>query len=93
VCAGTRLSRAPAVSVDAVDAVGAGDSFDAGFVAAVLRGLDLPAALTVAAACGSLSTRAHGGTAAQPTWDEARAATAVPRSTAISRQHRRLEHP
>ncbi|MGW3667963.1 carbohydrate kinase family protein [Streptomyces sp. NPDC005141] len=72
-CAGTRLSHAPAVPVDPVDTVGAGDSFDAGFVAATLRGLDLPSALTVAAACGSLSTRAHGGTAAQPTWDEARA--------------------
>ena len=69
-CAGTRLSRVPAVPVDPVDTVGAGDSFDAGFVAATLRGLDLRSALTVAAACGSLSTRAHGGTAAQPTWDE-----------------------
>ncbi|MGW7607339.1 carbohydrate kinase family protein [Streptomyces sp. NPDC054766] len=73
-CAGAELSRAPAVSVDPVDTVGAGDSFDAGFVAATLRGLDLRSALTVAVACGSLSTRAHGGTAAQPTWDEARAA-------------------
>jgi sugar/nucleoside kinase (ribokinase family) len=73
-CSGTRFSRAPAVPVDPVDTVGAGDSFDAGFVAATLRGLDLRSALAVAAACGSLSTRAHGGTAAQPTWDEARAA-------------------
>ncbi|MET8131695.1 MULTISPECIES: carbohydrate kinase family protein [unclassified Streptomyces] len=73
-CAGTELSRAPAVPVDPVDSVGAGDSFDAGFVAATLRGLDLRSALTMAAACGSLSTRAHGGTAAQPTWDEARVA-------------------
>ncbi|MFE4696505.1 carbohydrate kinase family protein [Streptomyces sp. NPDC056738] len=68
---GTRLTHAPAVAVDPVDTVGAGDSFDAGFVAATLRGLDLRSALTVAAACGSLSTRALGGTAAQPTWDEA----------------------
>ncbi|MFI0960205.1 carbohydrate kinase family protein [Streptomyces sp. NPDC021080] len=71
---GSRLTRVPAVAVDAVDTVGAGDSFDAGFVAATLRGLDLRSALTVAAACGSLSARAHGGTAAQPTWDEALAA-------------------
>ncbi|WP_406836102.1 carbohydrate kinase family protein [Streptomyces sp. AHU1] len=71
---GIRLTRAPAVAVDPVDTVGAGDSFDAGFVAATLRGLGLRSALTVAAACGSLSTRAHGGTAAQATWDEALAA-------------------
>jgi sugar/nucleoside kinase (ribokinase family) len=54
-----------------VDAVGAGDSFDAGFVAALLAGLALPEALELAAVCGALSTRAHGGTTAQPTWDEA----------------------
>ncbi|MFD7666235.1 carbohydrate kinase family protein [Streptomyces sp. NPDC059788] len=71
---GVTLTRTAAVPADPVDSVGAGDSFDAGFVAAVLRGLDLPAALTFAAACGALSTRAHGGTAAQPTWDEAAAA-------------------
>ncbi|MFH8388810.1 MULTISPECIES: carbohydrate kinase family protein [unclassified Streptomyces] len=71
---GTELTRAAAVAVEPVDTVGAGDSFDAGFVAATLRGLDPLSALTVAAACGSLSTRAHGGTAAQPTWDEALAA-------------------
>ncbi|CAM5460827.1 carbohydrate ABC transporter permease [Streptomyces violaceorubidus] len=51
-----------------VDTVGAGDSFDAGFVAALLAGLALPEALELAAVCGALSTRAHGGTTAQPTW-------------------------
>ncbi|OON73464.1 carbohydrate kinase family protein [Streptomyces tsukubensis] len=56
------------------DTVGAGDSFDAGFIAATLRGLGTERALEVAAACGSLSTRAHGGTPAQATWDEALAA-------------------
>ncbi|MEU2792208.1 sugar kinase [Streptomyces sp. NPDC007100] len=71
---GSTLTRTGAVPADPVDSVGAGDSFDAGFIAAVLHGLDLPAALSFAAACGALSTRAHGGTAAQPTWDEARAA-------------------
>lgn len=68
---GTEVVRVGALPVDPVDTVGAGDSFDAGFVAARLRGLDLSASLAVAVACGSLSTRAHGGTAAQPTWDEA----------------------
>ncbi|WP_214411190.1 carbohydrate kinase family protein [Sphaerisporangium fuscum] len=53
-----------------VDTVGAGDSFNAGFIAARLRGLDLRQSVLVAAASGTLSTRAAGGTAAQPTWDE-----------------------
>lgn len=72
---GTALLRTPAVPVRPVDTVGAGDSFDAGFVAASLAGLPTAAALELAAACGALSTRAHGGTPAQPTWDEAAAAT------------------
>jgi sugar/nucleoside kinase (ribokinase family) len=38
-----------------------------------LRGNDLAAALRLACACGALSTQRAGGTAAQPTLDEARA--------------------
>lgn len=68
---GTRMTAVPALPVEPLDTVGAGDSFDAGFVAAVLRGFGLADALALAAACGSLSTRGRGGTAAQPTWDEA----------------------
>lgn len=55
-----------------VDATGAGDSFDAGFIAARLAGEDLAAALALGCACGALSTRAAGGTAGQPTLEEAR---------------------
>ncbi|MEU6795686.1 sugar kinase [Nonomuraea wenchangensis] len=65
-----RTVRVPAVPVEPVDTVGAGDSFNAGLIAARLRGLDLRACLRVAVTCGSLSTRAAGGTAAQPTWKE-----------------------
>lgn len=72
---GTRTLRAAPVPVDALDTTGAGDSFDAGFLAATLRGMDTGAALELAAACGALSTRAHGGTAAQPDWAEAVAAS------------------
>jgi sugar/nucleoside kinase (ribokinase family) len=61
--------KAAALPAEPVDAIGAGDSFDAGFITAVLRGFDRPRALAIAAACGSLSTRAAGGTAAQPDWD------------------------
>ncbi|MEU6258406.1 carbohydrate kinase family protein [Streptomyces sp. NPDC047043] len=79
-CEGTRLLRTGAVPVEPVDAVGAGDSFDAGFVAARLRGLGLHTSLALAVACGSLSTRDHGGTAAQPTWEQA-CAVADPKGT------------
>ncbi|MFJ4273820.1 carbohydrate kinase family protein [Streptomyces coelicoflavus] len=68
---GRTLLTTSGVPARPVDTVGAGDSFDAGFVAALLAGLALPEALELAAVCGALSTRAHGGTTAQPTWDEA----------------------
>jgi sugar/nucleoside kinase (ribokinase family) len=64
--------RVAAPQVDPVDATGAGDSFDAGFIAARLAGEDLAAALALGCACGALSTRAAGGTAGQPTLAEAR---------------------
>ncbi|UNO39096.1 sugar kinase [Streptomyces sp. MST-110588] len=73
---GAAALAVPAVPAAPVDTVGAGDSFDAGFLAAVLGGMTTYEALRFAAACGALSTRAPGGTAAQPTWDEARAAAA-----------------
>jgi sugar/nucleoside kinase (ribokinase family) len=59
------------IVVSAVDAVGAGDSFDAGFVAAKLNGLSDQKALDVAAVCGALSTLSAGGTTSQPTWVDA----------------------
>jgi len=59
------------VRVESVDATGAGDSFDAGFLAAWLRGAAVEDALALACACGALSTRALGGTDAQPTRAEA----------------------
>jgi sugar/nucleoside kinase (ribokinase family) len=73
--AGDETAEVPAPAVDFVDATGAGDSFDAGFIAAHLAGEPLAAALALAVACGALSTRAAGGTAAQPTLEEARALT------------------
>jgi len=63
----------PAVAV--IDAVGAGDSFDAGFVYGALAGWPLDRCLALAVACGALSTRAAGGTAAQPTLEEALASS------------------
>ncbi|MFD4633914.1 carbohydrate kinase family protein [Streptomyces sp. NPDC058284] len=74
---GQRLTSAPGLTLTPRDTVGAGDSFDAGFVAATLHGHPPYQALRFAAVCGALSTRAHGGTRAQPTWDELLAHTTL----------------
>ena len=68
---GHELVRASALPIEVVDSVGAGDSFGAGFLCGHLTGLSLDASLRLAVACGSLSTRAAGGTDAQPTLAEA----------------------
>jgi sugar/nucleoside kinase (ribokinase family) len=60
-----QLLEVPAFAVDPIDSTGAGDSFDAGFLHAWLRGLSLPDSLRWGSACGSLSTRGIGGTAGQ----------------------------
>jgi sugar/nucleoside kinase (ribokinase family) len=70
---GGESARAPAPPVAVVETTGAGDSFDAGFIYGYLRGWALLRTLRLACACGSLSTRAAGGTAAQPTLAEASA--------------------
>lgn len=67
-----QLLRGPAVpDVQVADAVGAGDSFDAGYLAATLWGWDTRRALALGSACGALSTRQAGGTSAQATRSEA----------------------
>jgi sugar/nucleoside kinase (ribokinase family) len=60
-----------ALPVDVVDTTGAGDSFDAGFILGYLRRWPLMQMLALACACGSLSTRGVGGTATQPSLEEA----------------------
>ena len=68
---GTETARVAARPVALVDTVGAGDSFDAGFLYGQLHHWPLDRSLKLGVACGSLSTRAAGGTAAQPTLAEA----------------------
>jgi sugar/nucleoside kinase (ribokinase family) len=70
---GGRVLHAPAYPVETVDTTGAGDSFNAGFLHRWLQGAPLAECLRLGAACGALSTLALGGTAAQPTLDEAEA--------------------
>jgi len=68
---GTQRLSQPALRVVVVDTVGAGDTFDAGFLYGYLHRWDLRRCLQLGAACGSLSTQAAGGTTAQPTLVEA----------------------
>jgi sugar/nucleoside kinase (ribokinase family) len=58
-----RFLSAP-VKVDFVDPVGAGDSFDAGFLSQYVRGADLPACLAAGNIAGAFSTTMPGGTEA-----------------------------
>ena len=61
---------ADSLPIQVVDTVGAGDSFDAGFIFGYLQDWSFERTLKTAAICGALSTRAAGGTAAQATLPE-----------------------
>nr|WP_244638653.1 MULTISPECIES: sugar kinase [unclassified Frigoribacterium] len=62
-----RSVRSRRFQVDAVDTVGAGDGFAAGYIAAMLAGEDLGAKVDQAAAVGALVTTSRGDLAAMPT--------------------------
>lgn len=64
-----REYRADALSVPFVDAVGAGDSFDGGFIAGWLNGRGLGDCLALGCYCGSMNVARQGGTAGQPRLD------------------------
>jgi sugar/nucleoside kinase (ribokinase family) len=61
---GKERFTSPARIVEAVDPVGAGDSFDAGFLHQFVRGADIPACLASGNMAGALSTTRPGGTEA-----------------------------
>ena len=63
--------RMSSIPVNVVDTVGAGDSFDAGFIYGYLNGWELEKSLRLACVCGALSTQQAGGTNGQPTLEEA----------------------
>jgi sugar/nucleoside kinase (ribokinase family) len=64
--------------VAAVDSTGAGDSFDAGFLAARLSGLPLARCLGAACRAGALSTLGIGGTSTQASAAQLELGAAVP---------------
>jgi sugar/nucleoside kinase (ribokinase family) len=70
---GGRVVHVPAYAVETIDTTGAGDSFNAGFLHLWLQGAPVVECLRLGAACGALSTRGLGGTAAQPTHADAEA--------------------
>jgi sugar/nucleoside kinase (ribokinase family) len=76
-CQGEELVRATALTLEPKDAVGAGDNFDAGFLAGRLTGLGVRDSLALAVACGGLSTQGIGGTGATVTFEQARAAAGL----------------
>jgi sugar/nucleoside kinase (ribokinase family) len=61
------VTTVPAFPIQPVDTTGAGDTFNAGFLHAWLKGDSLYDAMRFGAACGALSTLGAGGTQSQPT--------------------------
>jgi sugar/nucleoside kinase (ribokinase family) len=70
-----------ALTGEFADAIGAGDCFNAGVIAGLLRDLDLAGAMAVGCAVGSASTRAAGGTGART---DLASALALARSVPVS---------
>jgi len=70
-CSQNSVSKSTSISVNVVDTVGAGDSFDAGFLYGYLNDWELEKSLRLACVCGALSTQQAGGTNGQSTFEEA----------------------
>ena len=70
-CKQNKITHAKSLELNVVDAVGAGDSFDAGFIFGYLNKWPLERSLRLACVCGALSTQRAGGTEGQPTLEEA----------------------
>jgi sugar/nucleoside kinase (ribokinase family) len=70
-CAQNEIARSSSISVNVFDTVGAGDTFDAGFLYGYLNNWPLDKSLRLACVCGAMSTQKAGGTESQPTLDEA----------------------
>jgi sugar/nucleoside kinase (ribokinase family) len=78
---GSRRHQVSVPPLVPVDATGAGDCFNAGLIAGLLRGLALPEAAALGCAAGALSTRAPGGTGSAP---DLRSALALAGAAAVT---------
>jgi len=67
---GDKFYATQAIDVPKKDAVGAGDSFDGGFLYGFLSGKSIEECLKIGNICGSLNIRCVGGTKGQPRLDE-----------------------
>jgi sugar/nucleoside kinase (ribokinase family) len=68
---GSALVTCSVTPVTGGDSVGAGDSFDAGFLAGWLQGMPLERSLKIGCACGRSVASQVGGVKGQLTWQEA----------------------
>ena len=68
---GGQQVKVSSLPMQVVDTIGAGDSFDAGFLYDYLNERPLEESLRLGCICGALSTQRSGGTAGQPTLEEA----------------------
>lgn len=65
-----KIYTADALSMNVADTVGAGDSFDGGFIYGFLNGKSIEECARIGCICGSLNTRLSGGTNGQPNVNE-----------------------
>lgn len=68
VYSGEAVWDAPVEPISGGDSLGAGDSFDAGLLAGLLRGLPIQQSLEIANFCGRSVAARVGGLAGQPRW-------------------------
>jgi sugar/nucleoside kinase (ribokinase family) len=90
--AGGDIRAVPADQVDVVDTTGAGDCFNAGFLAGWLSGLPIEQSLTLGVICGSASVTDFGGYRGCPHAEEFRA-TAAARGIDVPETWRPAEEP
>jgi Sugar kinases, ribokinase family len=67
---GDKIWSVPVFPIQYVDGVGAGDSFDAGFLKGYLNDWPVEECLRLASFCGAMNTTAHGGINGQPHWED-----------------------
>lgn len=74
---GSDRTHVPAFAAEVVDTTGAGDCWDAGFIAGLLEGEDLVASARLGNACAAFCIEAVGGAAGVPSYEDVRARAAL----------------